>query len=423
MADTEPSTRTKKLAAVALFLATLGVIVALVYCVTPWAASDFNKELGTSNLPEYRDENVTLSVWPVERGVLGEWGYEPTGEPYIASDRGAFIEIRDTSKFTALMICYVEVWISNGTPRADLKGWSAVIFSGNKSGQIASSPHQLVIPSNPALTSVTFQVRMNSTNWNTTFPTPTALNGMNFTYVVRYSVNEMAIDRAERLYTRSFALGSVPFLLALSVEMPFFPRTEDGEESDVFRVEKEVRYPEMWLKYMSDRIEGTDNARHNLILEEQVILLVLGSIASYVIQQGAPTILLQSIVLLAAPLVGVIIFLMFGPRTPKSSLFISDEPKDVLVALRREYLMKATFLARSKRAVSVGTFYMLAAVFSIALSPIQPVYHVVELSLAKLLFAGAIVFFLGLSFYLLYFKFARVRVEVIASTPDSAYIG
>ncbi len=362
------TTKQKTLLAATVFWIIL--VVALIPIYYDWSQKTLNDEIGIWSLPAFDDENTTLQVQIMDREVTPGY-YTESDSEILTSDNALRIRI-DYKSGSLLNICYVEILVNNGTSAESLNGWSLNISGGNPEGTTAGTQY-ITIPPQKSNSLVVFKVRLWSTSWNETSRTLTALNDMEFSYVVYYSNSEISIDVGERIVTRNFLLLDV-FLLFLFIIFTSFVPTLLTEEDEI----KQGATPKGvadWAKYIGSRIDNLDQSRHNLTIQTQFLVTILSVIATFSADNQFVTQIIPIVVILSFPLVISILILMAGPRVVNVERIASTDSKTSLNALREDLKIKSNFLQNVKKFVGGSSMYAIAVVLFSSV-PQNPVYEI-----------------------------------------------
>ncbi|NHI82804.1 MAG: hypothetical protein EAX81_00685 [Candidatus Thorarchaeota archaeon] len=374
------------------------------FIMPSWTNSTLNEEIGISPLPAYTSENVNLTVIP-------SLGYLETESNIVTSEHEAKIEVANWGYPGYLNICYMEVLVLNGTPDMTIDGWSLNLTSGNPSGYGSSSHHSVRIPEHTATDVITFHISLLSTDHqNNTFPTPTPLNGMNFTYMVYYSENEIHLDQYERSLVGYYSGLNVIFgFFGLCMFFGVTRRQITEVEEGTAKLEQ-VENPILWIGYFTGRFDSLEKERHDLMIEVQVLLVILGAIAAFSAPLPAPNLLFVNAIILALPLVFAIVILMMGPSREPISDLVDSDPQEVSMALRKGMVRKDRFIGRVKGLIALGELFALEVVV-INLLQISVNYQVVWFNLAS---GGTIMLILlcvALLAYIIRTVFSTIDVE------------
>ena len=330
---------------------------------TGWVATSLNDEIGIEDLPSYEDSNTTMRILPVKKSYGSHYSNNPADSEIVTSEYGARIEVRYIPWPIMLNICYMEVLVYNGTPSADLDGWSLNISVGNQSGAYWFIPVSVVIPIHEPKTEITFEIHLLSTNFNETFPTPTLLNGMNFTYTVYYESSDLVADHEERI----LADTTSKLIWFLTLSPLLFTYTLPEREKFGFEGNETIALTPMsdaasMIGFLSRRIDNIDRERHYLAIETQILIVILGAIASYSMNTGVEQYLVIVVVILALPLVLSVIALIAGVRTDSPDYTSSLDSTHIVNYLKIELVRKDRFIGRIKTFIFAGSLYAIAIV-------------------------------------------------------------
>ncbi len=332
-----------------------------------WTVRTLNDEMGSESLPTFEEGNTTMKIEPVE----ASYPNDPADSEIVTSEYGAEIEVRYIPWPINLNICYMEVLVFNGTPCVDLDGWSLNITDGNQSGEYKFSPASVVIPIHEPKTEITFQIRLLSTDFNKTYPTPTSLNGMNFTYTVYYETSVITADYNERILVdaNSKLIWFLTFLMIASLYA--LPEREsvryDKHETITLTTTNDAS---TMIDFLSGRIDNVDRDRHYLAIETQILVVILGTIASYTINSEIGQYFAVAIVILAFPLVLSVIALVAGNRSDSSDHIYSLDSTQIVYHLKTELLRKERFMGRVKTLIFGGSLYAIEVVLLLTFPPI-----------------------------------------------------
>ena len=398
-----------------LFLGYSGIVPTV---VASWSETNLNAEIGIVRFPDNSDGNspyytdANTSLWLVPRGPLdtGSWNRnDPLKSTFTTSEDRLLVYLWDKTYYpTSLHICYMEVLVNNGTHAGSDVGWSYNITSGNQSGEHAFSPAIIEIPQHPAKTTIEFRIRLLSTDFNHTYPTPTLINGMRFNYTVYYSPAEIAKDYNERQLVLGRAWLGWWLGLAGLVMVFAYPEAISDEKTDQEIVE--VDDHKWWTQYFADRIDNIDRERHFLVTEIQVLIAILGAIAAFAFNQAASNILFSGSIILAIPLVITVIVLMMGPREEVTSRLVSGNLEVTSELFRESLARKRDFLTKCKKMMAGLSLFSVELVLLLAFST-TAIYNQIPVGLSQ----GGVVFLvladLALLAYLLRAVFSKSSIE------------
>lgn len=345
--------------------------------VVPWSNSSLNKEMEVITLPSYSKNNVSLKATPLSQ----EYHPDLANVDFVDSQNKLRIEIRWHSYYRPLNICYVQVFVNNGTINPQLGNWSFVLESGAVNASSWRMPQSVVIPSHPAGTKITFRLNLTSGNRVSVFPTPHPLNGMVFSYLVYHSEDELAIDKDERMIIGRSSLAVL--LLGTIGIIATYPYSRfETEDRKLDRSTRRDMDRQSLIAHLTSRMDSLEKLRHNFINELQALLLVLSTVAGFSFlnlergmgNQSFYYSLVIACTIFAIPLVAVMAILMlsFWEETP--SVAISGSSIDVLRNLQEGYSTQRRILSLCRRGFLYVEFFLFELVL-LVLSEFSGFYH------------------------------------------------
>ena len=374
--------------------------------VSQWSNTTLNDELQTGVPPSYNDDNITLSV--IAASITHYGYYSPVDDlnQTITSDYGAIVRVNTIGQGWFLNICYIEVFVYNGTSNPSLEGWSMYLIDGYTDGRGRSSQYQVNIPTHNPESKITFQIRLFSTRSTSTgvlFNTTSRLNGRNFTYIVGYGEENIELDLSER----ALVLQDASRLCVISFLVPILWFYCPDSREELLPLKKAAEpmdkgHAASWIRFVASRIDHTETRRHNLIVEAQVLLLILGALGSFSLQSQFMNIqLLLVVILLAAPLLATIIFLMLGAEQSYDAEFSSTNPEILLKNLRLSLLKNSKLIEKGRLWIALGSFYALEMALMIVFLPVG-VFQIIPrvvLWFASVLLILACIYYLAMNVY------------------------
>lgn len=378
-----------------------------------WSITTLNDELQIEVFAPIEDENTTLTVRPATIIPIDHYIPVDDENQTITSDYGVQIQITRNSPGWNLNICYVEILVDNGVSDESLDGWSLRFTAGYLDGHGMASSYSINVPPHSPATVITFQVNLlstESTQTGITFATPTNINGKNFTLAIGYGEEDISADLSER---STVAGNSLLFwILAWSAVILWHLCPEPKEEPPkLARAEKlDVLQAASWIRYIGSRIDYLEEQRHNLIVEAEILLVILGAIASYSLIQDFNSALII-IAVLATPLLISIIYMMLGSESDYSAELATTNPESILDQLRIQLSSSMNLIRQGKKGIALGSFYAIEISILLLFIPIGQ-SQLIPLGLL----AGAITLAFLLNLYLLTILVMRKTKENVAET-------